>query len=603
MALTNVQTDQLDIVRIEEAKGLFRLFSRTLSSSDGFCLVVFRKESYIGSISSEGVVTESDLRRKYDRIGVRDGDSILRINMGPRPMTISERLTTQDGYTRAYKLEIEIHVSDARNFAQRYRQASDPINMARLAIEGALQRCATRNIHDELSEEMLLNCTLQALTSGSNRSFGLGVTAAHKITLWMDPIRVKELEIIQKGHLEEQRIREEARVKQIEVQEGTEVRKEEVRGNADVGRLQMEFDQEFQATVADFERSEEQKRREHEMSQEMYLLRERSKQRKVTRVDEVDEKDHQMELEGKQDDYLRLKAGQDSALRREEEMREDEHIARQNYFKIEQASKQRKLVRVEEVEEQRHALIRDAMLKAAQRQQDLLGNISEKAIDALSERISDRIDGGEKLSTVLSEVLGDYPELRDIFLSPDQPGSGFGERGSLRVEEATKIPTALPPEAKSQESSKGQGNASSPDPLPEDREQNVSSSTEDHVSSIPEHTQDTSSLPGILRQQDSAINITDLGITLLQIELAENQRLIASTSTSIAFVISALTDQGPAKRAALAIDDIVVEMNGQELENSQVISGILKSYRPGITVSFCILRGEELMTVDVQSMR
>ena len=113
--------------------------------------------------------------------------------------------------------------------------------------------------------------------------------------------------------------------------------------------------------------------------------------------------------------------------------------------------------------------------------------------------------------------------------------------------------------------------------------------------------QDTGTLPGILRQQNDTINITDLGITLLQIELSENQRNIASTHTSTAFVISALNDSGPARQAQLTVGDIVIEIDGQEPTDTQSISRILKSYKPGSTVSLCILHGEELMNVDVQN--
>lgn len=575
MPVTNVSTDQLDLVRAEEAKGLLRLFSRILSASDGFCLVVFRKDSYIGSIVSDEVITENDLKRRCERIGVRDGDSILRINMGPRPMTISDKLTTQDGYTRPYKLEIEICVSDPRNFAQRYRQSSDPVNLARIAIEGDLQRCARRNPHDDLSEDMLLRCTMQALTHGSNRSFGLEVTAAHKITLSMDPRRAQELEILQKSRLEEQKIREEVRIKQIEIQESTEVHKEEVRGNADVNRLKMQFDQELQSTAADYERSEEEKRKQHEVDMESYLLREKSEQRKITRVYEIEEKSHQIELEKKQDDYLRLKAGQDNAFRRDQEVRE----------------------------------------QAEKRQQILLDRIGEKAIAALSDRISDRIDGGEKLSTVLSEMLGDYPELRDVFLNPDKAGNRGEGQGLLLIEEVPKSPVTRPLDERSQAHSREQGDVPFTSSVPSEERKNESSVTrqDSSISSRPIYTrgqmpnagnmQNTSSLPGILRQQDYTINITDLGMTLLQIELAESQRDIACTHTSTAFVISALTDTGPAKRALLTTGDIVVEINGQELDNIQAISRILKSYRPGITVSLSILRGEGLVNVDVQSIR
>jgi hypothetical protein len=640
MTMMNTLTDRLDLVKIEDAKGFLRLFSRNRSSSDGFCLVVFRKESYLGSIISDEVITENDLKRRCERIGVRDGDSILRINMGPRPMTLNERLTTQDGYVRPYKLEIEIHVSDPRTFAQRYRQSSDPVNLARLAIEGYLQRYATRNMHDDLEEDTLRNYARQALNDGSNRSFGLAVTVAHKLTLQMDPIRVKELEIIQKGRLEEQRIREEARVKQIEVQESTEVQKEEVRGSSEVERLRTESNQSLQSAIADYERAEDEKRKQYEMQMESYLLRERNKQHDIVRVDEVKGREHQNVLEGVLKDHLRLEAGKDNISRRNEETREDEHIAVRNQFKIEQASQQRKLTRVDEIDEQRHKLIVNALVQAANRQQVLLDNVGARAIEALGDRIGDSIDGGGNLSTVLSEVLGDYPELRDIFLAPDKVGLGSGEQKLLQIEDAT-LPSEESRQTPSTEQTRqtpstGQNSASSArGSMPIEKAPVAPSSTRQndmpggpvnmrepmpHMASnpqdmrtlpsnlqdtrtLPGNLQDTGTLPGILREQDYTINITDLGITLLQVELTEGQREIAWTATSTAFMVSAISETGPTRNTQLAVGDIVVEINGQEIDNAQSISYILRSYRPGAAVALSVLRGESLERVEVRSIK
>src|SRR5579859_3248935 len=222
MSTGNTLTDQFNLVQREEAKGILRLFTRQRSVSDGYCLVVFRKEEYRGSILSNEVVTEGDMKRRTERLGVRDGDTILRVNLGSFPLSISERLSTLDGYIRSYKLDLEIGVNDPRSFAQRYLQQSDPVNLARIAIEGYLQRYAIRKRHDELRDDMLRDQAEQALRESSNRSFGLQVVAAHKLALYMDPKRSKELEIIQQGQLREKEIREQSRIKQIETEEETD---------------------------------------------------------------------------------------------------------------------------------------------------------------------------------------------------------------------------------------------------------------------------------------------------------------------------------------------------------------------------------------------
>src|SRR5450755_2905364 len=253
MPMANTLTDQLDLVQREDAKGILRLFSRRLGASDGFCLVVFRKENYLGAILSEDVITENDLKRRYDRLGVRDGDSILRVNMGPRPLTIKDKLPTLDRFVRPYEMKLEIAVTDPRNFAQRYRQLSDPVDMARIAIEGYLQSRAARKNHDDLSESMLRDYAEDALSAGSNGSFGINVVAAHKVTLWQDPLRAKELEIAQKTH-----------ITKIEKLAAGEVREVEIQTNATLDYKKMEFDQRQQTAAAAYQRIEEDKSKRHE---------------------------------------------------------------------------------------------------------------------------------------------------------------------------------------------------------------------------------------------------------------------------------------------------------------------------------------------------
>src|SRR5947199_3816714 len=115
-------TDSLKFVQREEGKGTLHLFGRKQAERFGFCLVIFHKDACLGFISSSDLVVASDIQRKYDRIGVRDGDTILSVNLGPKPLEITDTLPTKDGWSRAYKLTLEISVKDPVKFAQRYIQ-------------------------------------------------------------------------------------------------------------------------------------------------------------------------------------------------------------------------------------------------------------------------------------------------------------------------------------------------------------------------------------------------------------------------------------------------------------------------------------------------
>lgn len=592
MSTENTLTDQFNLVQREEVKGLFRLFTRQKSVSDGFCLVVFRKEEYRGSILSDDVYTEGDLKRRSERLGVRDGDIILRINLGPRPLSISEKLGTMDGYTRPYTLELEIRVSDPRSFSQRYLQWSDPVKLARIAIEGYLQRYAIRKKHDELREDMLRDYAEQALRESTNRSFGIEVVAAHKATLYMDPIRSKELEILQQARLKEKEIREKSRIKRIETEEDADIRKTSVRGDAEVKKLETQYQQEMEA----------------------YLIEERSKQREVTRVEEFKEKEHQILLEGKQNRFLRLEAGRDSDAKREQEELDTEHQARQNRFKLEKANEQRKLTRVYEIEEQEHKEVyeieeQERKLQLESRSLDhalhetFKKTVGVNTINAFSDRISQMLEDGASLD----EVLRQNPQLRSIFQNPTRSDKQNVRQEPLRIEEATNH--TPPASAANDRSNVTSTDATSqpvsarqettPQPTPFRQEITPQPIPLRQETTSQPFTQMTGTLPGILRQPNDTIDITDLGMTLKKIELSAEQHAIAATHTPTAFSISVIDEHGPARKAQLTIGDIVIEINGEEPCDTQSILGILKSYKPGSSVPLCILRGEDLINVEV----
>lgn len=189
----NTMTDALKLVQREEGKGAFAWLSRKQSERFGFCLVIFRRDAFLGFISSSDIVVASDVQRRYLRLGVRDGDTILAVNLGPKPLEITDTLPTSDRWPRAYQLMLEIQVTDPVKFAQLYIQESDPVALAKTAIEGYIQRCTSVLEHDEISERMLRDYAEQALKAEPNASIGLGVNIAHKATLSMNPLREREI--------------------------------------------------------------------------------------------------------------------------------------------------------------------------------------------------------------------------------------------------------------------------------------------------------------------------------------------------------------------------------------------------------------------------
>ena len=132
-------TDELQLVQSATVKGFLVLFGRSLSVAEGFSLEVFRGDTYLGSIISRDIKAAGDVKKRCERLGAHGGDTILRVNLGPRMLTLDGKLYTQDGCTRAYEIMLELHVSNPFLFAQCYRQESDPVMLAKAAIEGEFQ--------------------------------------------------------------------------------------------------------------------------------------------------------------------------------------------------------------------------------------------------------------------------------------------------------------------------------------------------------------------------------------------------------------------------------------------------------------------------------
>lgn len=260
----NTMTDALKLVQPEEGKGTLHLFSRKQAERFGFCLVILRNEACLGFIASSDIVVASDIQRKYERIGVRDGDTILSVNLGPQPLEITDTLPTKDGSPRAYKLTLEITVNDPVKFAQRYIQHSDPVALAKTAIEGYIQRCTSTQLHDEISERMLRGYAEQALKMEPNPSIGLTVKIAHKATLWMNPEREKALKYEREKIVRERQIEDEGYIERLRVEQDIHKRKAETAGEIDLEIMKSDARRIQEEKEAQHARDQEERQRDYE---------------------------------------------------------------------------------------------------------------------------------------------------------------------------------------------------------------------------------------------------------------------------------------------------------------------------------------------------
>ncbi len=187
MAKPNEMTDQLGLVEPIPGKGFLAWFSRQQPAQDGFSLEVFRGNVHLGSILSNEI--SGDIKRRYDRLGIRGSDMILRINLGSRMMMISGQLPTGDRhFTCEYEMTLKLRVSHPDAFALHYHQQSDPIALAKAAIRGAIHKYAQRTPHNDINELDLCYQAETALELRSNLDIGVAVTSAYVTTLKPDPM-------------------------------------------------------------------------------------------------------------------------------------------------------------------------------------------------------------------------------------------------------------------------------------------------------------------------------------------------------------------------------------------------------------------------------
>lgn len=227
--MPNTETDQLAFVQMVSVKmvlgGFFRLFTREVTIADGFSIEVFRGERHIGSIRSKDVATSSDVKKRFDSIGVHHDDTLYQINLGSKPITLSGSFTTADGYAPGYTLELELRVIDPTQFTLRYRQQSDPIHIAKVALMGELNRYASLRTHDRLKAEEIRYRTEHNLNVGQNKDLGLDVVRVHDVSITMDPHLLEKRNIVRKEDLTRTQVVEEQHTSAIKSQFGRDEHK------------------------------------------------------------------------------------------------------------------------------------------------------------------------------------------------------------------------------------------------------------------------------------------------------------------------------------------------------------------------------------------
>lgn len=188
----NPMTDMLKLVHIETIhKGWFSP-APNLNAGEGFLLEHYRGNVHIGSYSSQQL---SPARQKLD---VKDGDIVIRLNLGPRTQLIQGTMRTWDQYIRPYRLPVDLQIHKPAQFLMLYRQENDPVALAVRAIQEALQQYAARTVYEEIRPLNLVAVAQAAFDREPERcKAGLRILEVHDPELEMDqnykPIKLRQL--------------------------------------------------------------------------------------------------------------------------------------------------------------------------------------------------------------------------------------------------------------------------------------------------------------------------------------------------------------------------------------------------------------------------
>jgi len=203
MRTINRMTNDLGLVETSRV-GRIAMLNRARTVPNGFSLEVFHDDKHLTSITP--MTPEGRLNIEV----LATGNTVLKVNLGYRSMTMRGRLNTPDGLRRDYEIDLLLHVSQPTLFAIQYRQQSDPIFLAQKEIERILEVYTYQRSHDDLSSAQLRELAVREFSAATQRRCGIAIDEVHRVYLAVDPRQAQILEMRQETIVEVARLDEAA---------------------------------------------------------------------------------------------------------------------------------------------------------------------------------------------------------------------------------------------------------------------------------------------------------------------------------------------------------------------------------------------------------
>ena len=263
----NPVTDEKRLVEFVPVQSFWGIFNRVYKAEDGFSLELFRGRTYLGSILSNDISINT--RNRFQRFGLRNNDTILRINLGYRTLDVKCQLAMRDGWVRPYEGTVKIAVNNPYNFALQYQQGTDPVALARMAIEDAIKKYALRVNHDTINDDTLRYEARIALSRGAYVSYGLHVVEVLASNIYLDPRRAEMRAIEQQGLVDETRIHVDADNTMTRTQRDLQIQNFRDANERDARRLDNTFRRDEDVMQRQHERDQDVLQGEHGRGQDV----------------------------------------------------------------------------------------------------------------------------------------------------------------------------------------------------------------------------------------------------------------------------------------------------------------------------------------------
>jgi hypothetical protein len=262
-----------------------------------------------------------------------------------------------------------------------------------------------------------------------------------------------------------------------------------------------------------------------------------------------------------------LEAKREGALTRTKVREDQQTEAVKTDFTLDQAAIKTEFARDQAARKAQYERDKLAMDQAARRKQEELDTMAAVLREGMSTQLREKLVAG----FTMKEIYAEHPELFGIHAElPPNTTTGY-----IAPSNAPRLSPGVDPHS------------------PGSSYNNVA---------YGQAEADTASPGGTSRQRVDALSVVDLGFTLLPVMLTKEQQNTAQRTEAGAFMVCAVNPGSTAAEASMNVGDIVMAINGHIVNDQHLLADALHLRDQKQQISMQVLRGEQVVTLTVDSV-